>query len=533
MNAIRKTLSLAALGGISVGTYYGLSTLVQDVKFSRAEQQVQSSREQLQTSNDISTVYRNVGKVVEPSVVMIEVQKTVKTAGRQFNMSPDMLKRFFPDRDGDGQPDLPNGMQMPDGDDSPNPNGGETLQQGEGSGVIMEVNGGTGFILTNNHVAGGATKMKVTLSDGREITDVKLVGADPKSDLAVVEIKADKLIPAKWGDSGYLEKGDMICAFGSPFGYVGSMTHGIVSSLNRDHVGIINSQFAYENFIQVDAPINPGNSGGPLVNLHGEVVGINTAIASNTGSFNGIGFAIPSNLAKPVYEQLKTTGKITRGWLGVEIANVGESRLHDMVNATGYTGTNGVFVPKVMNNTPATGKLQAGDIVTAIDGKKVDNVTQLRGQIAVTKPNTDVKLEVFRNGKTEDVTIKLGEQPDDVDLRTNRPSYSRNRGNGSNNSSAATALGLKMSTPNEQTLKRYNLADDATGALITSVDPNSTAAQAGIVPGDLITKIGDTPVTTSDDAAKALNNAKLSEGVRMYITGHDGERFVFLKTEGK
>src|SRR5205085_11965346 len=159
---------------------------------------------------------------------------------------------------------------------------------GEGSGVIMEVEGGTGYILTNNHVAGGATELHVTLADGREITEAKLVGADPKSDLAVVKIEADRLIPAKWGDSATLEKGDWVLAFGSPFGYVGSMTHGIVSALDRSNVGILGNQ-GYEDFIQVDAPINPGNSGGPLVNLHGDVIGVNTAIASRSGGWQGIG----------------------------------------------------------------------------------------------------------------------------------------------------------------------------------------------------------------------------------------------------
>src|SRR5205814_1633677 len=184
----------------------------------------------------------------------------------------------------------------------------------------------------NNHVAGGASEMTVTLSDGREIKGAKLLGADPKSDLAVVQIKADHLISAKWGDSDTLAKGDWILAFGAPFGYVGSMTHGIVSALNRSNVGILDRQNGYENFIQVDAPINPGNSGGPLVNLKGEVVGINTAIASRSGGFQGIGFAIPSNQAKPIYGILRDKGKVTRGWLGISISDVSKS--HELAKST-------------------------------------------------------------------------------------------------------------------------------------------------------------------------------------------------------
>ena len=179
--------------------------------------------------------------------------------------------------------------------------------------MILDVADGYGYILTNNHVAGGASSMVVTLSDGRIIKDATLVGADPKTDLAVVKIKADHLIAAKWGDSKELEPGDEILAFGSPFGYVGSMTHGIVSALHRQ--AHILGPAGYENFIQVDAPINPGNSGGPLVDLRGDVVGINAAIATVSGGFQGIGFAIPTEEARPIYEQLRTTGKIVRGWL--------------------------------------------------------------------------------------------------------------------------------------------------------------------------------------------------------------------------
>jgi len=177
--------------------------------------------------------------------------------------------------------------------------------------------------------------MTVTLSDGRAIKKAKLVGADPKSDLAVVKIEADRVIAAKWGNSDELQKGDWILAFGSPFGYIGSMTHGIVSALNRD-VGILRSTMGYENFIQVDAPINPGNSGGPLVNTRGEVVGINTAIASRSGGFQGIGFAIPSNQAKFVYTALKNNGKVVRGWLGVKISDV--SQEPEKARTFGYQG---------------------------------------------------------------------------------------------------------------------------------------------------------------------------------------------------
>src|SRR4051812_44370987 len=230
MNGVRKTVAVLAAGGISAAAWLVGSNLVQDVKFARAKEDVQITREQLATVQDLSTVFRKVGKAVEPSVVNIVVHKGVKTGRRALPFDDDLLKRFFPDRNGDGQPDVPDGFGDGSGpDDLPQ----ETV--GTGSGVIMEVKGGSGFILTNNHVAGGATELSVTLADHRVIgkDKVKVVGTDEKTDLAVIKVEADHLIPAKWGDSDTLERGDFVCAFGSPFGYAGSMTHGIVSALSR------------------------------------------------------------------------------------------------------------------------------------------------------------------------------------------------------------------------------------------------------------------------------------------------------------
>src|SRR5687767_8629570 len=408
MNRLQKLTSAFVLSGVAVGGWMVGSGVVADVQFTRAQSQVQTSREQLATAQDLSSAFREVGKVVEPSTVRIDVRKTVKGVSRSLPFHDDELfKKMFPDRDGDGEPDMPEGW----GDR-------EFDQSGTGSGVIMEVDGSTAYILTNNHVAGDAEEMIITLSDGRQLKTGKVVGTDPKTDLAVVKVEAERLIPAKWGDSSQVQKGDWIVAFGSPFGYVGSMTHGIVSALNRQTSanggrGIL-GQLGYENFIQVDAPINPGNSGGPLVNLKGEVVGINTAIASRSGGFQGIGFAIPSNQAKYVFAQLKSNGKVTRGWLGVGIASVNDPRIVKLAEDFGYTKNEGVFVQQVMPDTPATGKLRHGDIITAMNGKPVKDVQELRNHIAEVAPDTEVTLSVFREGKTEDVKLKVGAQPDEM-----------------------------------------------------------------------------------------------------------------------
>src|SRR5687767_12211628 len=400
MTAWKRILAVAAISGGTIFAWTAGGSFLRTAQYARAAQDVEAARQQLTGAQDLANVYKTVGKVVEPSVVKIEVHQA---APRNLARDQDLLKQFFPDRDGDGEPDVPEGFRLPDRDFE---------AYGTGSGVIMEADGKTGFILTNNHVAGGASEMTVTLSDGREIKDAKLVGADPKNDLAVVRIEAEGLIPAKWGNSDYLEKGELICAFGSPFGYVGSMTHGIVSALNRDRVGIIGSRYAYENFIQVDAPINPGNSGGPLVNLRGEVVGINTAIASRTGSFAGIGFAIPSNQAKFVYDQIKEKGKVVRGWLGVEIRDVAADR--EEVQRFGYDGKTGVFVRGVQKGGPSVGKLELGDVVVALNGKSVANMSELRNQVAATAPGTELRMDVIRDGQKQQITVTLGEQPDET-----------------------------------------------------------------------------------------------------------------------
>jgi serine protease Do len=518
MTRIRRALTVLVLSAASITAgWFGYQGVL-NVQFAHAKEQVEATREQLSKADDLATVFRSVGKVVEPSVVEIQVHKTIKGVGR-LPMGPDTLRRFFP-RGEDGQPQAPDDFD--DGDSS------DFEQVGTGSGVIMDVDGSTAYILTNNHVAGGAEEMVITLSDGRELTKAKLVGADPKSDLAVVKVDADRIIPAKWGNSDDLQKGDWIMAFGSPFGYVGSMTHGIVSALNRTNIGILGNQ-GYENFIQVDAPINPGNSGGPLVNLRGEVVGINTAIASRSGGFQGIGFAIPSNQAKQIYGILREKGKVTRGWLGVKIVDVSKSL--EVAKSIGYKDANGVLVEEIVDNTPATGKLQPGDIVTKLDGKPVETVQQLRNAIAMTAPGAEAKFTVFRDGKDHDVTIKIGEQPENA-LASMRGGRGGSGGDKANEATA-TSLGLRLQTLNSDLAEKFGLSGDIKGgAAIVGVTPRSPAAKAGLHTGDVITKINRQPVETAKDASDILGKEDLSKGVRMYITSTDGSRFVFLRTEG-
>ena len=511
----RKSLAVATLSGaFAVAGVVGFN-LFQNVQFARAEQQVEATRQQLSTVQDLSSVFKEVGTVVEPSVVSIRVTKTVKGEGlpQQFQ---EPFRRFFrqmpnnpqgenPQGEGE-QPELPPNLFGPH----------QFKEMGMGSGVIMDVSGSTAYILTNNHVAGGASEMVVTLNDGRVIKDAKLVGADPKTDLAVVQINADHLIPAKWGDSHQLQQGDWVMAFGAPFGYVGSMTHGIVSALHRQ-AGIIDGGEGYESFIQVDAPINPGNSGGPLVNIRGDVVGINTAIASRSGGFQGIGFAIPSDMAKPIYTELKEKGQVVRGWLGLQIENVAQAP--EAAKAIGYKGETGVLVHSVLKDTPAAGKLQPGDVITSLNGKSVKDANELRDAVALDAPGKEVKLGVFRDGKQQDVTVKLGEQPESPNMALN----------GQNPNQPTGKLGLGLSDLTGNLAQRFGV-NAKSGAMVVAVKPGSPAAQAGLRPGDVITQVNQQSVNSAHDAAQDLAKADLSKGVRLLVTNREGSELIFMQS---
>jgi serine protease Do len=512
MKPWRSRFAVAILSGSAIaGGFFGGNSLLERWQFARAEQQVEASREQLAHVEDLATVFRHIAKAVEPSVVKIEVKKTIKNP--HGNMDPDLLRRFFQNRGGD-VPNLPN---MPD---EGNGGDGGFVESGTGSGVIIDTdNDGYAYILTNNHVAGDASEITVTLNDGREIQKGKLLGADSKTDLAVVRIKADRVIAAKWGNSDELDQGDWVMAFGAPFGYVGSMTHGIVSAVNRHDIGIIDQ--GYENFIQVDAPINPGNSGGPLVNIHGEVVGVNTAIATRSGGFQGIGFAIPSNQAKSIYESLKTSGKVVRGWLGVEILDVAKEEPATLKNL-GYDKPTGVEVRNVYRKTPATGRLQPSDIITKYNNQPVDNVQQLRNAVAATAPGTEVPVEVFRDGKLQDVTLKIGEQPDNLGAVAEgdqaQPEHVAPSG----------SLGMELQTLTEDLANQFDLGDVKSGAVITNVQRGSAAAKAGLQPGDVIVRVARTPVSSAKEAADAIHRLGQAPTIRLSVATKEGVRAVFL-----
>jgi serine protease Do len=343
------------------------------------------------------------------------------------------------------------------------------LERSLGSGVIINSDG---YILTNNHVISGATEIKVTLADKRELT-AKIIGADPRSDIAVVKINATHLPVMVLGDSSTVRVGDFCLAIGSPFGLSQTVTMGIISAKGRGNLGIED----YEDFIQTDAAINPGNSGGALVNVQGELIGINTAILSGgSGGNQGVGFAIPINMAREVMDQILKHGKVIRGYLGAYIQTV----TPEIAKAFGLTNATGALLSEVEPNSPAaTAGLERGDVVVAMDGRPVTDPTELRNRIAMTAPGTVVQLKVLRNGAERTFSVKLGELP------AQAGTTAANQGQGP--SQALQGLSVDNLTPG--VAHELGLPRNAQGVVVTSVEPGSAADQAGVRQGDVIQEV--------------------------------------------
>ncbi len=358
--------------------------------------------------------------------------------------------------------------------------GGPTEQrvQGQGSGVIVSKDG---LVLTNNHVVEEADEITVTTSDGREF-EAKVLGTDPKSDLAVLELDGNPvgLSPVSFGDSSQLRLGDVVLAIGNPFGIGQTVTMGIVSAKGRADLGIVD----YEDFIQTDAAINPGNSGGALINMRGELVGINTAILSRSGGYQGVGFAIPSDMALPIMQSLKDNGRVVRGWLGVAIQQVDQ----ELAKALGLSEADGVLVSDVKAGGPADkAGIKRGDVVLRVGGTHVDTTGRLRNLVAQAGANQKVPLEIVRDGKKQTIEVTLGEMPADprAALGAHPRAATKDRLDG---------LVLEELTP--QSKKRFDVGPDVTrGVVVSEVDRGSAAARAGLRPGDVIVEVNRSKVT--------------------------------------
>jgi serine protease Do len=369
---------------------------------------------------------------------------------------------------------------------------------GLGSGFIIDPDG---YVVTNNHVIDEASGIKVTLPDGKQY-DAKVIGADPQTDLAVLKIDAKRKLPyLEWGDSDALKVGDWIIAVGDPFGLGGSVTAGIVSARSRDiHAG------PFDDFIQVDASINQGNSGGPTFDMNGRVVGINTAIATPNGGSVGIGFAIPSNLARPIIQQLREGGKVQRGWLGVQVQEV----TPELASALGLSEPKGALVSDVVPQSPAEkAKLKQGDVILTFDGRDVKEMRDLPRIVADTPANKSVELGIWRNGHEVKQAVTIARQDKRAqELAQGETPETPSADNSNAESVDSGTLGTTLSSLNDDARQRYQITDDVKGVVITGVEPGGVAAEQGLREGDVIVSVNQQDVSSPAEVEKLAKSAK-------------------------
>jgi len=389
-------------------------------------------------------------------------------------------------------------------------------QHSLGSGFLIDP---SGYVVTNNHVVGTATQISVTLNDGKTYK-AKLIGRDARTDLALLKIADDHSFPyVQWGDSDKAEVGDWVIAVGNPFGLGGTVTAGIISARGRDlHEG------PYDSFLQTDAAINRGNSGGPMFNMDGRVIGINSAIYSPNGGSVGIGFAVPSSLARPVVEQLRDHGKVERGWLGVQIQQV----TPDVADSLGLKAAVGALVTNVTADSPAQkAGLRQGDVILRYDGKDIKDLRDLTRAVADTKPGTRVSLTVWRDGREASLQVESGKAPEMVTSENEEqaPAVSPSAGE-----TKVPAVGLTLGRLTNDARQELGLKKDVKGALITDVEDGKPAADRDIRPGDVIVKVGDQAVTSPGEAAQKVEQAQKANqrAVLLLLNRRGEERFVAL-----
>jgi serine protease Do len=442
-------------------------------------------QEGISHARHLSAAFKYAARAVGPSVVKIMTVQQVQVVNRR----------------------LPGFLQPPP----------ETRERrGLGTGVIMREDG---YIVTNFHVVSGSPAISVLLPDGSEYPG-EVVGVDPDTDLAVIRVSGAAGLPAaKFGDSDALEVGEWVIAIGSPFGLENTVTSGIISATGRSNMRLA----TYEDFLQTDAAINPGNSGGPLVNLDGEVIGINTAIVTEgmTQSYAGVGFAIPSEIVRDVFESIVDTGSVERGFLGITMENMTD----DLADSLNFEGERGVRVAQVVEGGPAhQAGLRRGDIVIAINGDPTRDMGELLTKVAAIAPGDRATLRRFRNGRAEDVTLTVGRRPSVVVQPAGRNE------NGERQTEAASAdMGLRIDVIPPALAKAMDISTDE-GVVVSAVRRGSAAAQAGIEPGDVVLKIDGKPIDSVAAFQEAVANANPAAGVRVQLRSQDGAgRFVILQ----
>ena len=424
-----------------------------------------------------------IAKIVKPAVVNIAASRSGKGDGPQSSPFDDpFFRRFF------GEEFFK--REQPHR---------ERKERGQGSGVIVDPNG---LIITNNHVVNKADDIRVILSDKREFKG-KLIGTDTKTDVAIVKIEATGLSTIPFADSDQLEVGEFMLAVGSPFGLTQSVTMGIVSAMGRASMGIAE----YEDFIQTDAAINPGNSGGALVNIRGELVGINTAIFSQSGGNMGIGFAVPSNLARSIMDQLVKTGKVVRGWLGVAIQEL----TPELASQFGLSETKGVLVSDVMDDSPAKkAGFERADVITEYDGKPMDSPTHLRNAVAQTPIGRKVSIKVIRDKKIKTIDVTIAEQPKSL-------GQAGSEDNGESTAPTGVLSDLDVRELNEELAARYGIKTSERGVVIVRVRPGSTAEEMGVREGDIVLEVNRKGVNSVKSYERAVSGLAKDQAVLLLL----------------
>ena len=497
MNGTRRQAVGAVLGAalvLGAGTWAVRAA----EKSSSARPAPAASKAEVGAARALSDAFATVAEHIKPSVVTVFSAKTVRMPRFQWPFGDENpFREFFGDED---QSRRPRQRQY------------QFRQSGMGSGIVIDARG---RILTNNHVVQDVDEIKVKLATGATY-DAEVVGSDPGTDLAVIRIKGKvpaDLVPAPLGDSDSLRVGEWVLAVGAPFGYEQTVTAGIVSAKSR--TGVERGLSKYEDFIQTDAAINPGNSGGPLVNIDGEVVGINTAIATGgAGQFAGVGFAIPVNMAKPILRDLIESGKVTRGMLGVIIQDITE----DLAKQFGLPDTKGALVAQINKDSPADkAGFKPGDAIVRYNRRKVETMRSLRNMVAETAPGARVEIGVIRDGKELTLTATLGELTAAA-VGGEEPGQP---------SKDAAEIGVRVETLTPDKAKAAGYEGEK-GVLVADVDPEGPAAAAQIQAGDLITEVNHDKVATTGDFQKALTRAKGQESVLMLIKHGAVSRFAIV-----
>ncbi|MGA2915062.1 MAG: Do family serine endopeptidase [Sedimentisphaerales bacterium] len=466
-----------------------------------------AEKKDIETLRSTGEVFAEIAAKVNPAVVFVSVEQEVtQQMPDVFFQDPfdgfndEFFKRFF------GQP-MPHQFRQ-----QQQPRQQKRILRGQGSGFIITPDG---YILTNNHVVEGAEKITVKLSDDKELP-AKVIGRDPATDVAVIKVDANNLPTVQLGDSDKLKVGEWVLAIGNPFGLSHTVTAGIVSAKGRSSLNFGNSKVEYQDFIQTDAAINFGNSGGPLLNIDGKAVGMNSAIFSSGGGSMGIGFAIPINIVKYVYEQIKDKGKVTRGYVGIYAEDVSP----EMAEHFGVKGQKGILVNKVVEDSPA-GKsgIEKGDIIIKKDGKVVSDWNNFRNEIARLSPGTGITLTVIRNSEEKDIEVKL-------EARESKGAPSEE------GEKETKQLGITVQDLTPELARQFGYKDEKTGVIVSDVDPASSAADEGITAGTLITEVDRQKVENTENFWGLVKKAK-GNSVLLYIRQNtdQGEisRYVVVK----